>query len=122
MMWRSAPSGSCTFPTLLGRWLRCIECSDRKGESWFRSGVNVGGAGGPSCSGSSIAVDDEAIGTAFLGGPVALAYARFDEPTRRSAEQQYLDSLTRYRTRAGSYRVPGEFVVAWATRPEVQAT
>lgn len=61
--------------------------------------------------------DDEAIGAAFLGGPVALAYARFDEPTRRSAEREYLDSLTRYRTRSGSYRVPGEFVVTRATRP-----
>lgn len=61
--------------------------------------------------------DDEAIGAAFLGGPVALAHARFDEATRRSAEREYLDSLAGYRTASGTYRVPGEFVVARATCP-----
>lgn len=62
--------------------------------------------------------DDEAIGAAFLGGPVALAYARFDEETRWAAEREYLDSLAEYRSASGVYRVPGEFVVASATRPD----
>ena len=61
--------------------------------------------------------DDEAIGAAFLGGPVALAYAHFDQPTRAAAEQEYLDSLAGFRTTSGTYQVPGEFVVGWATRP-----
>ncbi len=61
--------------------------------------------------------DDEAVGAAFLGGPVALAYAHFDQPTRAEAEREYLDSLAHYRSESGSYQVPGEFVVAWGRRP-----
>lgn len=61
--------------------------------------------------------DDEAVGAAFLGGPVALAYAHFDKPTRAEAEREYLESLAGYRSESGSYRVPGEFVVAWGRRP-----
>jgi hypothetical protein len=38
---------------------------------------------------------DEACDTAFLGGPVARAYARFDAATRASARAEYLQwSLT----------------------------
>jgi len=54
---------------------------------------------------------DEAIGAAFLGGPVALAYSRMDEPTRESAHKEYLDSIAQYRDGDG-YNVAGEFVVA----------
>jgi len=61
--------------------------------------------------------DDEALGAAFLGGPVALAYARFDAATRGSAHREYLDSIRPYRTAAGGYRVPGEFVIARGRRP-----
>jgi ubiquinone/menaquinone biosynthesis C-methylase UbiE len=61
--------------------------------------------------------DDEAIGAAFLGGPVALAHARFDDQTRAGAHREYLDSLAGFQTDSGGYRVPGEFVVAWAKRP-----
>lgn len=61
--------------------------------------------------------DCEALGAAFLGGPVALAYARFDNRTRADAERDYLDSIRRYRTHSGGYRIPGEFVVAWGRRP-----
>ena len=55
--------------------------------------------------------DEEAIGAAFLGGPVALAYSRMDEPTREAAHREYLDSIAGYRDGNG-YNVPGEFVVA----------
>jgi ubiquinone/menaquinone biosynthesis C-methylase UbiE len=55
--------------------------------------------------------DDEAIGAAFLGGPVALAYSRMDEPTRASAHADYLSSIAQYRDGA-AYNVAGEFVVA----------
>ena len=61
--------------------------------------------------------DREALGAAFLGGPVALAYARFDSRTKAEAERDYLDSIRRFRTGSGRYRIPGEFVVAWGRRP-----
>ena len=61
--------------------------------------------------------DSEALGAAFLGGPVALAYGRFDTDTRREASDEYLRSITPFRHDDGSYRVPGEFVVATAQRP-----
>jgi ubiquinone/menaquinone biosynthesis C-methylase UbiE len=55
--------------------------------------------------------DEEALGAAYLGGPVALAYSRMDEPTRSAAEREYLESIAPYRDGAG-YNVPGEFVIA----------
>lgn len=54
---------------------------------------------------------DAACGAAFAGGPVALAYARFDASTRDAAHREYLDSIASYRCGSG-YAVPGEFVVA----------
>jgi ubiquinone/menaquinone biosynthesis C-methylase UbiE len=57
------------------------------------------------------ASDDEAIGAAFAGGPVALAYSRFDDHGRQDAHREYLDSIAPYR-RPDGYAVPGEFVVA----------
>lgn len=60
--------------------------------------------------------DEAALGAAFLGGPVALAYSRFDDDTRRSAHSEYLASLADFADGAG-YRVPGEFVIASARRP-----
>ena len=62
--------------------------------------------------------DDEAaaLGAAFLGGPVALAYSRFDDATKASAHDDYLASIAPYREGSG-YRVPGEFVIAAGRRP-----
>jgi len=54
--------------------------------------------------------DASALEAAFAGGPVALAYGRFDAPTRKTAHAEYLASIAPYRTRDG-YRIPGEFVV-----------
>ena len=59
--------------------------------------------------------DDEAIGAAFAGGPVALAYSKFDDRMRDEAHAEYLASIEPYR-RDESYEVPGEFVVARGTR------
>ncbi len=53
---------------------------------------------------------EDAIGAAFAGGPVALAYSRFDESTRESAHAEYLDSIERFRSGSG-FRIPGEFVI-----------
>ncbi|MGB2695353.1 MAG: methyltransferase domain-containing protein [Dehalococcoidia bacterium] len=54
---------------------------------------------------------EAALGAAFVGGPVALAYARFDDKTRDEAHADYLKSIEPYRDGDG-YNVPGEFVVA----------
>jgi SAM-dependent methyltransferase len=59
----------------------------------------------------------EAVGAAFLGGPVALAYAHFDDRTKAGAERDYLASIAGFRTGSDGYQVPGEFVVAWGRRP-----
>ena len=54
---------------------------------------------------------DEALNAAFRGGPVALAYNRFDEKTREAVHGEYLESIEAFRDGPG-YRVPGEFVIA----------
>jgi ubiquinone/menaquinone biosynthesis C-methylase UbiE len=59
--------------------------------------------------------DDDAIGAAFVGGPVALAHSRFDEEARRSAYEEYLASLAPFAI-DGGYHVPGEFVIVSARR------
>lgn len=64
----------------------------------------------------SFADGDDACGAAFLGGPVALAYSRFDASTRSAVHAEYLASISRYRDGTG-YAVPGEFVVAAARKP-----
>lgn len=53
---------------------------------------------------------EAACDAAFAGGPVALAYARFDENTRQEARAEYLASIAPYR-RGSGYEIPGEFVV-----------
>jgi hypothetical protein len=59
---------------------------------------------------------EDALGAVFKGGPVALAYSRFDEATRRTVHAEYLDSIAAFRA-GGGYQVPGEFVVAAARAP-----
>jgi len=58
---------------------------------------------------------DDAIGAAFAGGPVALAYARIDEQSREKAHSEYLASIETYR-RGQTYEIPGEFVVTSGRR------
>jgi SAM-dependent methyltransferase len=53
---------------------------------------------------------EEACGAAFAGGPVALAYAHFDTPTRQDAHAEYLAAIEPYRQGSG-YAIPGEFVI-----------
>jgi ubiquinone/menaquinone biosynthesis C-methylase UbiE len=59
---------------------------------------------------------DEACSAAFVGGPVALAYSRFDEHTRSEVRREYLASIEPFRVDDG-YRVPGEFVIVAGRRP-----
>ena len=60
--------------------------------------------------------EDDALGAAFRGGPVALAYDRFDHATRQAVHTEYLHSIAAYRIGEG-YRIPGEFVVAAGVNP-----
>ncbi|MCP5115557.1 MAG: methyltransferase domain-containing protein [bacterium] len=53
---------------------------------------------------------EEACEAAFAGGPVALAYSRFDAEVRESAEAEYVASIEPYRNGDG-VRIPGEFVI-----------
>lgn len=58
---------------------------------------------------------EDAIGAAFDGGPVALAYSRIDEKNREKAHSEYLASIEPYRD-GSSYKIPGEFVVTSGRR------
>lgn len=58
---------------------------------------------------------DDACHAAFLGGPVAMAYARFDERTKLEAHEEYRKSIEQYRAGDG-YRISGEFVIGWGVR------
>ena len=53
---------------------------------------------------------EEACLAAFLGGPAAMAYSRFDEIMRNEAKEEYLESIESFKTKNG-YEIPGEFVV-----------
>lgn len=54
---------------------------------------------------------EDLLGAMFLGGPVALAYSKFDEPTRDAVHSEFLASVAAHRKGEG-YAIPGEFVVA----------
>lgn len=58
--------------------------------------------------------DRDVLDAAFLGGPVALAYARFDDATKRDVESDYLSSIAQFKQN-GSYKIPGEFVICAGT-------
>jgi ubiquinone/menaquinone biosynthesis C-methylase UbiE len=64
----------------------------------------------------SYASAEEACGAAFAGGPVALAYAHFDAPTRQEAHAAYLAAIEPYRQGCG-YAIPGEFVMTSGRKP-----
>jgi ubiquinone/menaquinone biosynthesis C-methylase UbiE len=59
---------------------------------------------------------DEACGAAFVGGPVALAWSRFDEPVRARVRARYLQAIDSWR-HGQRYELPAEFVVAAAVAP-----
>ncbi|WP_430404088.1 class I SAM-dependent methyltransferase [Hyphomonas sp.] len=60
--------------------------------------------------------DQKALEAAFLGGPVAMAYARFDQETKKAVDAAYLASIEPYASRPG-YEIPGEFVVCSGKKP-----
>ena len=59
---------------------------------------------------------DAACDAAFIGGPVALAWSRFNDEVRARVRARYLDAIEPWR-RGRGYRIPGEFVVAAGTAP-----
>ena len=60
--------------------------------------------------------EEEACDAAFVGGPVALAWSRFDARTRERARRRYLESIDGWRRQQG-FALPGEFVVVSARVP-----
>jgi len=61
---------------------------------------------------------EEACDAAFVGGPVALAWSRFDPVTRGRVRAKYLAAISSWRQPDGGYRIPGEFVVVVAARAD----
>lgn len=57
---------------------------------------------------------DAACGAAFVGGPVAMAWSRFDGAVRARVQARYLEAISAWREGSG-YRLPGEFVIVSAT-------
>ncbi len=60
---------------------------------------------------------EAACDAAFLSGPVALAYSRFDEATRLLVRAEYLASIERWRD-GTRYEIPGTFVIGHGHKPE----
>lgn len=59
---------------------------------------------------------EDAVGAAFAGGPVAMAYSRFADETKDEAHAEYIESIAPYRNDSGGYDIPGEFVVTRGTK------
>lgn len=59
---------------------------------------------------------ESACDAAFVGGPVALAWSRFDAEVRAHARAHYKHAIEPWRRNQG-YRIPGEFVVVAGTTP-----
>jgi ubiquinone/menaquinone biosynthesis C-methylase UbiE len=64
----------------------------------------------------SYADADEACDAAFVGGPVALAWSRFDADVRARVRARYVEAIAPWRSRGG-YELPGEFVLVAAAAP-----
>jgi hypothetical protein len=57
-----------------------------------------------------------ACAAAFSGGPVALAWSRFDATVRERVQLRYLESIASFRHGIG-YRIPAEYLIVLAERP-----
>jgi ubiquinone/menaquinone biosynthesis C-methylase UbiE len=64
---------------------------------------------------------DNACDAAFVGGPVALAWSRFDAEVRARVRAGYLAAIEPWR-HGERYHVPGEFVVVSAVAPATLTT
>ena len=54
---------------------------------------------------------EDACAAVFVGGPVALAYRKFEDPVREQVHAEYMESIEPYR-RDGRFEIPGEYVIA----------
>jgi ubiquinone/menaquinone biosynthesis C-methylase UbiE len=112
-------------------WSGCFEVVDREVASevcplFFRLGQGDRLAGACSEAGFGAvqtrrigttldyASADEACDAVFMGGPVALAWSRFDAAVKARVRRHYIDTLSAWRDGPG-YRVPAEFVVVSAS-------
>jgi ubiquinone/menaquinone biosynthesis C-methylase UbiE len=59
---------------------------------------------------------NDACDAAFVGGPAALAWSRFNDEVRSRVRARYLDAINPWRYGHG-YRIPAEFVIATAVSP-----
>jgi ubiquinone/menaquinone biosynthesis C-methylase UbiE len=59
---------------------------------------------------------DEACDAALVGGPVALAWSRFDAAARGRVRRRYLESIEPWR-RGRGYAIPASFLIAEARAP-----
>lgn len=59
---------------------------------------------------------EDACVAAFAGGPVAMAYSRFDDRNRDMANREYIESIAPFK-QGDVYKIPGEFVVTLGKRP-----
>jgi ubiquinone/menaquinone biosynthesis C-methylase UbiE len=59
---------------------------------------------------------DDACNAAFVGGPVALAWSRFNSEVRARVCARYVEAIADWR-HGETYRVPGEFVIVAAAVP-----
>ena len=60
--------------------------------------------------------EGEACDAAFVGGPVALAWSRFDPDARARVRARYVAAIEPFRE-GSAYRIPGEFVIVVGTAP-----
>jgi SAM-dependent methyltransferase len=60
---------------------------------------------------------DEACAAAFVGGPVALAWSRFDATVRKRVRTRYLEAIEPSRE-GRDYRVAAEYLIVAAERPK----
>jgi SAM-dependent methyltransferase len=60
---------------------------------------------------------EEACDAVLVGGPVALAWSRFDETARARVRARYLDAIMPWR-RAAGYRIPTEYLAVTAVVPD----
>lgn len=58
---------------------------------------------------------DDMCAAAFAGGPVALAWSRFDAPVRERLQSRYLEATAPWRL-DGGYRLPAEYLILIARR------
>jgi len=63
----------------------------------------------------------DACNAAFVGGPVALAWSRFNDEVRARVRAAYISSIEKWRFGKG-FRIPGEFVIAVAAAPRRLST